>query len=309
MCSLSTEAGGHSSAALCFPAFPSSPLVMQKSKSSLSRREIPQLENSLCTNSFSLSSSLNGWRHFGFSCYKSRDILLQSRGSGSALVSYSSCKTAICSFSSGHLWQNIPPMVFSQPQRAAGFLPPAAAAAESCAGVCRAGACGCCGAPETPEFSLRIVPPASGQSARTAEGRVDTKGTTAKATAQPVLRDTACEAACVFCPPPSPLLPTALHSRCADWFSAVQMKFMAAGAARLVNILWSVKLFYITWFHSCLFSRASASASVWMLGIHSRVGGALKTQTVSAAHLISIINTVGGWVWRNMCMMFIFISL
>lgn len=120
---------------------------------------------------------------------------------------------------------------------AAGFLPPAATAAEGCAGVCRAGACGCCRAPETPEISLQIVPPAAGQPARTAEGRVDTKGTTAKATAQPVLRDTACEAACVFCPHPSPLLPAALHSQHEDWFSAMQMKFMAAGAARPVNIL------------------------------------------------------------------------
>ena len=64
--------------------------------------------------------------------------------------------------------------------------------------MCRAGARGRCRAPEDSEISLRVIPPASGHSARTAKGRVDTKGRTTKATSQPLLRDAVYGAVCVF---------------------------------------------------------------------------------------------------------------
>lgn len=69
----------HSLAVLCLflPSLPS-PFLMHKG--------MPQLEDSLYTSSFSLSSSLNGWMHYGFSWYKNRDIWLQSQGSNRALV-------------------------------------------------------------------------------------------------------------------------------------------------------------------------------------------------------------------------------
>lgn len=200
-----------------------------------------QLEHSFCGCSCSTLSSLNGWRRFRFGWHfatvpeKQQDI------------SCGSWKETICFFSlsSGNLWQNIPSLVSPRSPRAAGFPPAAAAAAAGCAGVCPAGAPGRCRAPEDSGISLPVVPPAPGHSARTAKGGVDTKGRTAKATTQLLLRDPACQAACVFFP--SSLLPLVLHLQRGDCFSPMQMKFMAAGAARPVNILWSVKLFYITW--------------------------------------------------------------
>lgn len=111
----------------------------------------------------------------------------------------------------------------------------------------RAGARRRCRAPEDSEISLRVIPPASGHAARTAKGRVGTKGRTAKATSQRLLRDAVCEAACASPLSLSSLPPIVLHLQRRDCFSPMQMKFMAAGAARTVNILSSVKLFYITW--------------------------------------------------------------
>lgn len=101
--------------------------------------------------------------------------------------------------------------------------------------MCPAGAPRRCRAPEDSDISLPVVPPASGHSARTAKGGVDTKGRTTKVTTQALLRDTVCQTACVFFP--SSLLTLVLHLQRRDCFSPMQMKFMAAGAARPVNIL------------------------------------------------------------------------